>query len=42
MAENGQKSFNFPHRIRAVTVEEVNCAAQELLHPDRWLIVSAG
>jgi zinc protease len=32
----------FPAKIRAVTLEQVNQAAQELLHPDRLVIVTAG
>jgi zinc protease len=33
---------DFPQKIKAVTVEQVKQVAQELLHPDRFVIVTAG
>jgi zinc protease len=32
----------FPNKIRAVTSEQVNQAAKELLHPDQFVIVTVG
>lgn len=32
----------FPRKIQAVTVEQVNQAAKELLHPDNLVVVTAG
>jgi zinc protease len=33
---------DFPNKIRAVTMAQVNQAAQELLHPDQFVVVTAG
>lgn len=33
---------DFPSKIRAVTLEQVNKAAKELLHPDQMIVVNAG
>jgi zinc protease len=33
---------DFPTKIRAVTLDQVNQAAKELLHPDKFIVVTAG
>ncbi|NCJ06456.1 insulinase family protein [Synechococcales cyanobacterium C] len=39
---NRDEIRQFPQRLQAVTVAEVQTALQELIHPDQFVIVSAG
>ena len=39
---NPNEISEFPKKIQAVTIEQVNKAAKELLRPDQFVIVTAG